>query len=86
MRIIECTRCGSSELTQRDGYAQCIYCQSTFVLEADDRPAVASTIGVASDIDRLLERCRSDPQNRRRYAGLVLDLDPTNAEALRFLQ
>ena len=86
MRIIQCSSCGSSELNQFDGYAQCIYCQSRFVLEAEDVPERASSIGVGSDIERLLEKCRTDPANRRRYASLVLDIDPTNAEAKWFMR
>jgi hypothetical protein len=86
MRIIECTKCGSSELAQNEGFVQCVYCQSRFVLEAAELLSPSSTIGVVSDIERLLERCRTDPANRRRYASLVLDIDPTNAEAIQFLR
>jgi len=30
-------------------------------------------------------KCRTDPANARRYAKLVLDLDPTNAQARAYL-
>lgn len=86
MKLVDCSRCGSKELIEEDGYVICAYCQSRFVPSSEDVPAVASVVGVASDIDNLLAKCRSDPQNRRRYASLVLDLDPTNAEARQYLR
>jgi hypothetical protein len=86
MKLIACSRCGSSELEHQDGFARCVYCQSRFVLEADDASRKDSTIDLNSDIERLLDKCRSDPANRRRYAGLILDIDPTNAEAIGFLR
>jgi hypothetical protein len=45
-----------------------------------------TTISIQSDIDSLLLKCREDPINSERYAGLVLDIDPTNQEALSYLR
>lgn len=45
----------------------------------------ATTIGLASDIDTLLKKCQEDQVNRRRYANLVLDIDPTNQQAKNYL-
>jgi hypothetical protein len=45
----------------------------------------ASVISVSSDIEALLQKCREDPRNRKRYAGLILDIDPTNPEAQQYL-
>ena len=42
--------------------------------------------GVDSDIQMLLEKCKQDPANRRRYANLILDIDPTNREAAAYLR
>ena len=86
MKIVECTRCGSKELIEKDGHAVCAYCQSRFALEAEDRMTKASSIHLESDIDRLLRRCREDPANRVRYASLILDIDPHNVEARNYLQ
>ena len=85
MRLVDCRRCGSKEMIEESGYVICAYCRSKFVPQADDVPPMESTIGLVSDIERLLTMCRDEPHNRRRYASLVLDMDPTNAEARRYL-
>jgi DNA-directed RNA polymerase subunit RPC12/RpoP len=85
MKIIECTNCGSSELTEVDGYVICDYCQSRFVQSYEDIPAKKTVIGVQSDVAMLLQKCETDPANRFRYASLVLDIDPTNQQAMRYL-
>jgi len=86
MRPMSCTRCGSSELTERDGYAICDYCQSKYALDTVDALARSTTIGVTSDVEALLQKCIDDPYNRKRYASLILDIDPTNQEAIRYSQ
>ena len=85
MKLVSCTRCGSKELSEQGGYVVCAYCRSRFVPQADDLPQKETVIGVLADIQRLLQKCQDDPANSRRYAGLVLDLDPTNQAALRYL-
>jgi hypothetical protein len=85
MRVVDCRRCGSKELIEEDGFIVCTYCQSKFVPQSDDLRPMESTIGIVSDIERLLTMCRAEPHNQRRYASLVLDMDPTNAEARRYL-
>lgn len=81
----KCTGCGSTELIERNGFYVCVYCQSKFVPQASDSPPKGTLIGISSDIQALLEKCKADPANRRRYANLILDIDPTNPEAMRFL-
>ena len=51
-----------------------------------DVSAKETVIGVDSDIQMLLEKCKQDPANRRRYANLILDIDPTNREAAAYLR
>ena len=85
MKIVECNRCGSPDLREIDGYVVCVYCQSRFVIPLSEAPSRGTTIGIDSDIQALLQKCKDDPSNRRRFAGLVLDLDPTNQEARRYL-
>jgi len=48
--------------------------------------AKETVVGVDSDIQMLLEKCREEPANRRRYASLILDMDPTNQEAAAYLR
>jgi len=73
-------------LFEEHGFVVCAYCQSRFAPEADDKPQKQTVIGVQSDIDALLQKCSNDPANRRRYASLILDIDPTNAQALQMLR
>ncbi len=37
------------------------------------------------DVARLLAKCEAEPARARKYANLVLDIDPDNAQALRYL-
>ena len=68
-----------------DGYVVCAYCRSRFVPQAADVLQKETVIGLQSDILVLLEKCQDDPANRRRYASLILDLDPTNQAAKDYL-
>ena len=86
MKLVVCTACGSRELSEEDGYVVCVYCQSRFVPQAEDRLQTETVIGVQSDVEVLLQKCQDDPANRFRYAGLVLDIDPTNQEARQYLR
>jgi hypothetical protein len=85
MRLIDCANCGSKELAEEDGFIVCIYCKTKYVPEADDVPNKKTVIGIASDIQVLLNKCKIDPANRRRYANLVLDIDPNNTEAKQYI-
>lgn len=86
MKPISCSRCGSTELTERQGFAICDYCQSRYALEDPNSLSRSTTIGVTSDVEALLQKCVDDPYNKRRYASLILDIDPTNQEALKYLR
>ena len=46
---------------------------------------VSSPIALDDDIARLLKKCQTDPSNAQKYANLVLDIDPDNEEALKYL-
>jgi len=37
-------------------------------------------ISLESDIERLLQKCRTDPKNKRKYINLILDIDPDNTD------
>jgi len=86
MILVACTSCGSKELFEEHGYAVCAYCRSRFSRQPEDVPARQAVIDVSADVQALLQRCREDPTNRRRLASLVLDIDPTNPEAMRYLR
>jgi hypothetical protein len=86
MKLVKCSRCGSKELFEEEGYVVCAYCQSRFSPQEGELPQRTSVIGVLSDIEVLLQKCKDDPVNRRRYASLILDIDPTNHEAMNYLR
>lgn len=85
MDAIECPNCGSTEFEMQDDFFHCDYCRSKFV--PANRVALTrdSVIGLSADVQTLLEKCEVDPTNRRRYANLILDIDPHNQEARKFL-
>jgi hypothetical protein len=85
MKLVECTGCGSKELFVESGYVVCAYCRSRFSPQPDDLPPKMTVIGVDLDIQLLLQKCEDDPANRHRYASLILDIDPTNHEAGKYL-
>ena len=42
-------------------------------------------VSISEDIKRLLAKCRTDRKNARKYANLILDIDPNNKDALQYL-
>ena len=83
-----------------NGYLICEYCESKFLFTAEDYDFYGSSqtsshtgtshshtsgISLGSDIEMLLQKCRMNPKNVRKYANLILDIDPDNEEALKYL-
>lgn len=85
MKIIQCANCAANELKEKDGYFICEYCGSRFAVEGSDRPRNAMGMSISEDIQRLLVKCRTDRKNARKYANLILDIDPDNKDALKYL-
>ena len=98
MRALICTSCGASRWKEEGDYRICLHCGTKFEKTPIERiPSaiqsfrtqvvrqVNSVININDDVERLLQKCRSDPKNARKYANLVLDIDPTNEEAQRYL-
>jgi len=86
MKIESCERCGGGEFIERDGYRICQYCNTKYLITSEDKARKESNISLDNDIKMLLQKCRDDPANARRYASLVLDMDPGNAEAVKYLR
>ena len=82
MKALICTNCGASSWRSEKGLKICTFCGTTY--QAENLPK-QSDIVLDDDIQRLLEKCKAEPQNARKYANLILDIDPTNTEALRYL-
>lgn len=85
MKLVECPSCGSKELSEENGNIVCVYCRSKYSPQAESFSPTATVIEIATDIQSLLQKCREDPMNRRRFANLVLDIDPSNQEAKQYL-
>jgi len=86
MKIEICERCGGGEFVDRDGYRICQYCGAKYLITPEDVIRKGSSITLANDIMILLKKCRDDPANARRYANLILDMDPGNVEAVKYLK
>ena len=86
MKITTCEKCGGSDFVDRDGYRICQYCGTKYLITDEDVPRKSSSIALENDISILLQKCRDDPVNAHRYASLVLDIDPGNVEALKYLK
>lgn len=85
MKLINCTQCGSVDLIRDDGYMVCKFCGSRYAIEKSDIGIKPSTISINSDIEVLLKKCRTDPKNAKKYANLILDIDPDNKDAYKYL-
>lgn len=85
MKLIECKKCGSNELFDEGGHVVCAFCRLRYIPQQVDQPSPGTGISISDDIRQLLEKCETDPSNRRRYANLILDLDPSNAEVSQYL-
>ena len=89
---LTCKKCGGSLQKNKEGIFVCLYCGSSFLPEKAEQAAVkaissvkSSNIDLRSDVQALLEKCKKDPKRARRYANLILDIDPTNKEAQKYL-
>ena len=86
MKITTCEKCGGGDFVDRDGYRICQYCGTKYLITDEDVPRKSSSIALENDISILLQKCRDDPVNASRYASLVLDMDPGNTEAVKYLR
>ena len=85
MKNIKCFNCGASNMMEINGYWICSYCNSKFAIESKDVPQKSMGLSLNSDISNLLKKCKEDPINAKKYANLILDIDPTNEEALKYI-
>lgn len=85
MKKFVCDNCGAKDYYEKEGFRICKYCDSKFLILEEDLPNKNSNITLHEDIQRLLEKCRREPFNARRYANLILDIDPHNKEAEKYL-
>ena len=50
-----------------------------------NRTVTQKNTSLRSDVEQLLAKCKANPRRARKYAILVLEMDPTNKEALKYL-
>ncbi len=86
MKELVCSHCGASDWQTIDGFKVCSYCGTNYQLEKEDIPMKNSTISLEDDVANLLKKCRNEPHNAKKYANLILDIDPANTEALKYLK
>lgn len=84
MQSLICKRCGSSEFAEKSNNLICCFCRAIYE-KAPAPKGFDTAIDVKSDVDNLLEKCRKNPKNASAYASLVLDIDPGNKAALKYL-
>ena len=85
MKPIICVNCSANAWEYKNGLRICKYCGTSYTIGADERPMKKSEITLDNDVARLLEKCKADPANAKKYANLILDIDPTNKEAKKYL-
>lgn len=85
MKALICDHCGGDLIIEKDGYRICGYCKSRFIIPKEERKVQSAAIDLNDDVARLLEKCKKEPFRARRYAALILEIDPTNAEARRIV-
>ena len=87
MKRFDCECCGSSKFSTEDGFRICAFCGTKYQIEKADIPVIPKTSNIAlnDDVQLLLQKCKTDPANAKRYASLVLDIDPNNQEAQNIL-
>ena len=89
-----CKKCGNPKLEKKNGMYYCPFCGSIFLPDIHEQKAMqmgskaancSTSIDLRGDIDILLEKCKTEPENARKYANRILDIDPTNIEAIIYL-
>ena len=87
MAKIVCDSCGANAFIEKNGVLICTYCgaRKRVFLENQISGLKQTEINMDADIKRLLTMCKTDCKNARRYANLILDIDPNNTEAKKYL-
>lgn len=85
MKEFACRSCGSNDLYEENGYFVCRYCGAKYLKNDDDKPVKESVIDLNSDVEKLLRRCREEPDRAKKCAERILEIDPSNEEAKKIL-
>ena len=85
MKLIKCETCGSSDFVTKGNSRICRFCGAEYQLFKEDVGVKDTSIDLNDDILRLLQKAKDEPEKAKKYANLILDIDPTNKEALKLL-
>lgn len=85
MNTIICEHCGSNSLYEENGFLICSYCGTRHLIPETKKKNADVSIHLNKDVDMLLKKCRDDPNNAKKYAELILQIDPNNYEASSYL-
>lgn len=85
MRQVICPNCGADEFVEKENYRICAYCESKYIIEKEDLSPPNTQISINEDIQELLRKCKTEPYKAKHYANLILDLDPFNIDATKYL-
>ena len=83
MTAISCKNCGSNDFEEKGQYRTCQFCGTKYLITEEKDSVGESTIALNEDVSRLLHRWRENPAEADRYAKLILQIDPSNAQAYR---
>ncbi|MBQ6222161.1 MAG: TFIIB-type zinc finger domain-containing protein [Solobacterium sp.] len=86
MKELKCTACGANDFREENGVYICNFCGTKFLLTKDDQLKVNSSIALNEDVVRLLHKWNNDPENGKKYAQLILQIDASNEKARQELQ
>ena len=81
MKRVVCPNCGADDFVIKGNYKVCAYCDTKFEVEIKKSAAVM----MEDDIQELLQKCKLYPWNARKFANLILEIDPNNREAMKYL-
>lgn len=85
MNVLACEKCGSTDFFEKNGFRVCSFCRTKYAFDQQKTNSCSSDISLDDDIARLLQKCKTNPKQARRYANRVLDMDPGNRDAMKYL-
>ena len=77
--------CGGSEYKRQGNDIVCAYCDTKYKITNDAPIKPQVTVDLSDDVSRLLEKCKEEPDRARRYANIILEIDPFNKKAKSIL-
>ena len=81
MKEMVCKNCGSTKFHKEDGVLICDFCETRYYLSSDDKYVIDSSISLNEDVSNILKKWEKDPDNGKKYAQLILQIDSSNRKA-----